>query len=135
MGWCLELKFPTESVVFWNFVLILILKGAATVYQGLETSWKILYTNLQHATVKTVDYKWAGACYGYQVWEHLMLFPFGSFSPCFLFFLFFPSYPPSRARSSSFVREFDLTFCWLFYWLDGWMVGWLVRCLALSLCL
>ena len=54
-----------------------------------------------------------------------MLFPFGSFSPCFLFFLFFPSYPPSRARSSSFVREFDLTFCWLFYWLDGWMVGWL----------
>ena len=59
-----------------------------------------------------------------------MLFPFGSSSPCFLFF---PSYPPSHARSSSFVREFDLTFCWLFYWLDGWMVGSLSRFISLPL--
>lgn len=36
-------------------------RGAATVYQGLEASWKILYTNLQHATVKTVDYKYGRA--------------------------------------------------------------------------
>ena len=63
-----------------------------------------------------------------------MLFPFGSSSPCFLsFFLFFPSYPPSYARSSSFVREFDLTFCGLFYWLDGWMVGSLSRFISLPL--
>ena len=59
-----------------------------------------------------------------------MLFLFGSSSPCFHFF---PSYPLSHARSSSFVREFDLTFCWLFYLLDGWMVGSLSRFTSLPL--
>ena len=32
--------------------------GAATVYFGLENSWKILYKNLQYATVQTIDHKW-----------------------------------------------------------------------------
>lgn len=36
-------------------------RGAATVYQGLETSWKILYKNLQQATVQTVDHKYGRA--------------------------------------------------------------------------
>ena len=31
--------------------------GAATVYFGLENSWKILYKNLQYATVETIDHK------------------------------------------------------------------------------
>lgn len=39
-------------------------RGAATVYQGLENSWKLLYKNLQYATVETVDHK-----YGSQVSE------------------------------------------------------------------
>lgn len=33
-------------------------RGAATVYLGLENSWKILYKNLQHATVRTLDHKY-----------------------------------------------------------------------------
>lgn len=33
-------------------------RGAATVYLGLENSWKILYKNLQYATVETVDHKY-----------------------------------------------------------------------------
>ena len=59
--------------------------------------------------------------------------PVWFFFSLFSFFLFFPSYPPSHARSSSFVREFDLTFCCLFYWLDGWMVGSLSRFISLPL--
>lgn len=39
-------------------------RGAATVYSGLENSWKILYKSLQYATVQTVDHK-----YGPQVGE------------------------------------------------------------------
>lgn len=33
-------------------------RGAATVYFGLENSWKILYKNLQYATVETIDHKY-----------------------------------------------------------------------------
>lgn len=39
-------------------------RGAATVFLGLENSWKILYKNLQYATVETLDHK-----YGSQVSE------------------------------------------------------------------
>ena len=47
--------------------------GAATVYQGLEQSWKILYKSLQYATVETVDHKYViwhmtnGVCVTWQV--------------------------------------------------------------------
>ncbi|XP_020602006.1 spartin-like isoform X2 [Orbicella faveolata] len=36
-------------------------RGAATIYQGLENSWKVLYKSLQHATVQTVDHKYGPA--------------------------------------------------------------------------
>ena len=45
----------------WNeqfyHVLLFCHVGAATVYFGLENSWKILYKNLQYATVQTIDHK------------------------------------------------------------------------------
>ena len=58
-----------------------------------------------------------------------MLFPFGSFSPCFHFFLVILL--PMRVRRRLFV---NLTLLFVGYFI-GWMVGWLVRCLVLSLCL
>ncbi|KAL9967813.1 hypothetical protein ACROYT_G026110 [Oculina patagonica] len=36
-------------------------RGAATVYLGLENSWRVLYKSLQHATVQTVDHKYGPA--------------------------------------------------------------------------
>ena len=58
-----------------------------------------------------------------------MLFPFGSSSPCFLFFLVILL--PMRVRRRLFV---NLILLFVGYFI-GWMVGWLVRCLVLSLCL
>ena len=46
-----------ENAKTCKFLCFRVSTGAATVYSGLENSWKILYKSLQYATVQTVDHK------------------------------------------------------------------------------